>query len=129
VISGYPPPAQVLGVALNAVFLDAIDEDALRVHELNRMLGKLPEEQRELRQIKLLLVRPSRDLGRLSRAFEPRLPVAFRFMMRGLGTRETRSPDMLSLLMFQSDYLRRLIEIGEGDVEAKGEEIDAFLAD
>jgi hypothetical protein len=36
---------------------------------------------------------------------------------------------MLSLLMFQSDYLRRLIEIGEGDVEAKGEEIDAFLAD
>jgi len=129
VISGYPPPAQVLGVALNAVFLDAIDEDALRVHELNRMLGKLPEEQRELRQIKLLLVRPSRDLGRLSRAFEPRLPVAFRFMMRGLGTRETRSPDMLSLLMFQSDYLRRLVEIGEADVEAKGEEIDAFLAD
>jgi NTE family protein len=128
VISGYPPPAQVLGVALNAVFLDAIDEDALRLHELNRMLGRLPAEQRELRQIKLLVMRPSRDLGRLSRAFEPRLPAAFRFMMRGLGTRETRSPDMLSLLMFQSDYLRRLVEIGETDVETKREELDAFLA-
>lgn len=128
VISGYPPPAQVLGVALNAVFLDAIDEDALRLHELNRMLGRLPQDQRDLRQIKLLVVRPSRDLGRLSREFEPRLPAAFRFMMRGLGTRETRSPDMLSLLMFQPDYLRRLVEIGEADAEAKSEEIEAFLA-
>lgn len=128
VVSGYPPPAQVLGVALNAMFLDSIDEDALRLHELNRMLAKLPEDQREHRQVKLLVVRPSRDLGRLSREFEPRLPRAFRFMMRGLGTRDTRSPDMLSLLMFQSDYLRRLVEIGEADAEAKRPELEAFLA-
>jgi hypothetical protein len=29
--------------------------------------------------------------------------------------------------MFQADYLRRLVELGEGDVEANKDRIDAFL--
>ena len=33
---------------------------------------------------------------------------AFRFLTRGLGTRETRSNDLLSLVMFQPDYLQRI---------------------
>jgi NTE family protein len=130
VIGGYPPPAQVIGIALNAIFLDAMDEDALRLNELNRMIDRIPAERRDhLRPIKLLIIRPSRDLGRLSREFEPRLPKTFRFLERGLGTRDTRSPDILSLLMFQSDYLKRLIEIGETDADAKADELAAFLAD
>ncbi len=48
-------------------------------------------------------------------------------MTRGLGTQETRSNDILSLLMFQPDYLAHLIEIGYEDAEARRGEIDAFL--
>ena len=44
---------------------------------------------------------------------------AFRFLTRGLGTRETRSNDMLSLVMFQPDYVKRLIELGEADAEKR----------
>ena len=50
-------------------------------------------------------------------------------MTRGLGTRETRSPDILSMLMFQHDYLTRLMEIGEADADARADDIAAFLAD
>jgi NTE family protein len=57
------------------------------------------------------------------------LPRAFRFLTRGLGTRETRSNDMLSLVMFQSDYVRRLIELGEEDATTRIAEIRQFLAD
>jgi hypothetical protein len=35
---------------------------------------------------------------------------------------------MLSLLMFQKDYIARLIELGEADARARADEIDAFLA-
>ncbi len=35
----------------------------------------------------------------------------------------------MSLLLFQPDYITRLIEIGEADAEARSEEIDAFLSD
>src|SRR5690606_25858799 len=43
---GYPPPAQVLGILMNAIFLDVIDQDALRLERLNRLLRQLPEERR-----------------------------------------------------------------------------------
>jgi len=128
-VVGYPPPAQVLGVLYNAVFLDLIDQDAIRLERLNNILRKLPEDQREgMRVVDLLVQRPSRDLGRLARYYEPRLPSTFRFLTRGWGTRQTSSPDILSMLMFQPDYIRRLIELGEADAEARAKEIDAFLA-
>jgi len=87
-----------------------------------------PEAERDgLRHIDLLVLRPSQDLGQLANLFEPELPHAFRFLTRGLGTRETRSNDLLSLVMFQSDYLRLLIEMGEADAAARADEIRQFL--
>jgi len=127
-VVGYPPPAQVAGVLYNAIFLDQLDADALHMQQVNRFIARLPEGQREgLRHIDLLVLRPSEDLGRLANAYEPDLPRAFRFLTRGLGTRETRSNDMLSLVMFQRDYVRRLIEIGEADAQARISDIRRFL--
>lgn len=128
VISGYPPPAQVAGVLLNAIFLDAVEQDAYRLERINRLLSLIPSHQSKgLRPIRLLTPRPSRDLGRLAADYESKLPRAFRFLTRGLGTRETSSPDFLSLLMFQPDYLRQLIEIGEADAEACLDDIHQLL--
>ena len=128
-VSGYPPPVQVAGVLLNAIFLDLLDADALRLEQLNALIDRVPSEARDgLRHVDLLILRPSRDLGRLANEFEAHLPRTFRFLVRGLGSRETRSNDMLSLLMFQPDYLARLIELGEHDARARAGEIDAFLS-
>lgn len=128
-VSGYPPPAQVAGVLYNAIFLDQLDGDAFQLQQINRLIAGLPEERREgLRHIDLLMLRPSIDLGRLANEHEPELPRAFRFLTRGLGTRETRSNDMLSLVMFQSDYVTRLMELGEADATARLPEIRHFLA-
>jgi NTE family protein len=124
----YPPPAQIVGVLTNSIFLDSLDSDALRVGMINRLVEQLPEERRTgLRPIKLLTLRPSVDLGRLAYEHEPRLPRAFRFMARGLGTRSKDSPDFLSLILFHPDYLRDLMDIGERDAEARADEIEAFI--
>lgn len=129
-ISGYPPPAQVLGLLLNAVFLDLIDQDAMRLERLNALLEKLPPDEREgMRHVRFLKVRPSEDLATLAARFEPQLPRAFRFMTRGLGTQEQRSPDVLAMLMFQPDYLGELIDMGERDAERMSEEMEAFFED
>jgi len=126
--AAYPPPAQFAGVLLNAVFLDQLDQDANRMELVNGLLARMPESERgSLRLVDLVLLRPSEDLGRLASRFEPRLPKAFRFMTRGLGTRDTKSPDLLSLLMFQPDYIRALIQVGERDAEARHHEIAALL--
>lgn len=129
-ITGYPPPAQVLGLLLNAVFLDLIDQDAVRLERLNKLLDKLPPEEREgMRPVRFLKVRPSQDLGALAAKFEPQLPAAFRFMTRGLGTQEQRSPDVLAMLMFQPDYLGELIDMGERDAERIADQMEAFFED
>lgn len=129
VIEDYPPPAQIVGVVFNAVFLDMFDADALTLDRVNRMIATMTPEQRgPLRPVDLLVLRPSRDLGKLANEYEARLPRPFRFLTRGLGTRETKSNDLLSLVMFQPDYLSRLIELGEKDAEARAPEIDRFLS-
>lgn len=128
-IAGYPPPAQVAGVLFNAIFLDQLDADALHLRQINQLIASQAEEKRlGLREIELLVLRPSEDLGRIANAYEADLPRAFRFLTRGLGTRETRSNDMLSLVMFQTDYVNRLLELGEADAIAKRAEIARFLA-
>lgn len=53
----------------------------------------------------------------------------FRFLTRGLGPHETSSAGLLSLLMFMPEYLQPVIRIGESDVEARLDEIAAFLTD
>jgi NTE family protein len=126
--AGYPPPAQVLGVLYNAVFLDLIDEDILRLQKVNRLLeARAPEDRENMRVVDILVLRPSRDLGKLASEFEVNLPRFFRYLTRGLGTQDTASPDILSLILFQRDYLRRLAEIGEADAEAQVGKIEAFL--
>ncbi|MDH3523710.1 MAG: patatin-like phospholipase family protein [Acidobacteriota bacterium] len=124
-VAGYPPPAQILGTMLNAVFLDSLDHDALHLERINMLLAG--ERRGHLRPLELLVLRPSQDIGRLAAAYEERLPGAFRFVTRGLGTRRTASPDFLSLLMFQPEYLERLMEIGEADAEARFDEIERLL--
>jgi NTE family protein len=95
---------------------------------VNTIAAMFPPEVRSgYRTIKLIVLRPSRDLGKLANEYEAGLPGPFRFLTRGLGTRETRSNDLLSLLMFQPDYLTRLIELGEADAEAQREGIERLL--
>ena len=127
-VLGYPPPATILGMLLDAVFLDLIEQDAARLERFNALVRKLPEERREgLRIIDFVALRPSRDLGRLAKKYERQLPTMFRFLTRGLGTAQSASPDLLSMLSFIPDYVERIMAVGERDAERQAERLTALL--
>ena len=127
-MTGYPPPLQISGQLLNAIFLDDLGRDSQELRRLNMLLRDVPPEKRRgLRTIKLLVARPSKDLGKLVAKFEPRLPRFFRHLTRSLGSRETSTPDVLSLLAFDPEYLSALIEIGEADAAMRADEIRTLL--
>ena len=65
---------------------------------------------------------------KLQENIERDLPRLFRFLMRGLGTRETENFDWLSMVMFVPSYIRNLMEIGAADANARKEEMAALLA-
>ncbi len=124
----YPPPAQVLGLLMNAIFLDLLHFDALNLGRINQLIEELPPEQRlGLEPIELLVLRPSRDLSKLATKYEPRLPQPYKFLLRGLGSREAKSPDSLSMVLFEPEYVKHLIAAGEEDATRRAGEIDAFL--
>ena len=128
VVSGYPPIAQIIGQLVNAVFLDVIDEDVLRMERLNEMIRKLDAPQRNgFKPIELLVLRPSQDLGRLAAKYEKDLPPSVKLLTSAMGAGETESPDVLSMLMFEPAYTQTLIEIGERDVESRFDELRGFL--
>ena len=81
----------------------------------NRLIAERPASvSSDLRPVELLVLRPSEDLATLARDYEPRLPRMLRELTRRLGTRETRSPDILSIIMFQGDYIEKMIDLGAG---------------
>ena len=130
VVIGYPPAAQVMGLLMNAIFLDMLDQDAHNMRLINDIVRHLPpSHRRDLRPIKLFMMRPSVDLGKLASEYELKVGGAFRLLTRGLGTEETKSPDWLSMMLFQDEYIDRLVEIGWEDARRQHHQIARFLDD
>lgn len=127
---GYPPPAQIIGLMFNSIFLDTLDADAARLTRINHTLSHIPEDVRRdyaLRPIDLMVIRPARDLGTLALEYQENLPRALRFFVKGLGTRDGRNADFISYLLFDSGYIGRLQQLGEEDAEKQWPNIARFL--
>lgn len=126
-VTGYPPPGQVLGVLLNAVFLDVLDQDLDRFERLNGLLKKLPPGKRNgMKPIRLLALRPSKDIGALARQYNLHLEGAMRLVLRGV--REGETPDWLSMILFDVNYTRQLMDLGYEDAKVARADLDAFFA-
>jgi NTE family protein len=124
----YPPPATVLSVMLESVFLDMLDSDATELRRLNRLVAAYPKcGELGLRRVDALVIRPSQDLGVIATEFEAELPRTLRHIIRGLGSQETNRSDMVATLLFQPHFIRRMIAIGESDGIKRAAEIAAFL--
>jgi NTE family protein len=124
----YPPPATIIGVMLNSIFLDTFDRDAMELQLLNRLLDGQPESVRlGHRPVETLLLRPSQDLCALANEFKSELPGTFRHIVRGLGTHETNRSDFIATLLFQPGYIRKVMSIGEQDGNRRLHEIARFL--
>ena len=129
-VKGYPPPAQILGMIMHGVFLDALENDAERLVRINRTLALLPPEVQHpdgLHHVEIELLRPSRDLGKMSAGLVGELPRALRVLARGLGASRTTTPDFLSYLLFERPYVDRLMDLGFEDARAQWSRLSRFL--
>ena len=128
------PPSQIAGVVLNAVFLDSLETDLERMQRINRTLAHIAREMhaveaQPLRQIPVLVLRPTRDLGQLATEAFPHMPRGIRYVLAGIGGTGAGGADLLSYLAFQPEYVGRLIELGRRDTLARREEIEDFFRD
>lgn len=131
----YPSLAQIAGHAMSNIFLDALAVDVERIERVNHTLQLIPPEDRaksKLRHVDLLVIAPSERLDDIAAKHLRALPLTIRSMLRALGVsskgRGTTGGSALgSYLLFESDYTRELVELGEKDTEARRADVCAFF--
>lgn len=128
----YPSLAQIAGHALNSIFLDGLETDVERLQRINRTLRLMPPESRDpdlfqLREVEVLVMRPSEDLGALATQYARALPIAVRLLLSLIGGMRRGGGNLVSYLLFERDYCRTLIDLGYRDTMARREEVVQFL--
>ncbi len=122
-----PTLGQVAGIMLNAIFLDSIDADVERLQRINELIreGAHPE----LKILPILMIRPSRDLGKMTSNITEHLPPVLRYLLKGIGVSDNEGLDLLSYLAFDESYTRPLMELGYEDTFKMKDEILRFNDD
>jgi NTE family protein len=128
-----PSLSEIGGVLLNAVFLDSLEGDVELLERVNRTVSLIaPLERRKLipplRQIPILVLRPSEDLGSLAVRQHEHFPRALRYLLRGIGVTHERGADLLSYLAFAPEYISKLLELGYRDTLARSADVEHFFA-
>jgi NTE family protein len=127
-------PGDIAGTLLNALFFHSIDADIERLNRINRTLSILTEEQLatepdKLRQIPVLVIRPSQDLGQMASELYQRFPEAIKYFLRGLGASALESWDLMSYLAFEKEYVQSILKLGYKDALAQKKNILQFFED
>lgn len=113
----------VAGSVLNSIFLDSLEFDYENMQRINRIAGEGSAKHRPV-----LLIRPSKDLGKLASHHLDEVPFHLRQLLRATA-RPQDLGDLLSYLMFSKGYVRELMALGQKDAEAQHDAIAKFLAD
>jgi NTE family protein len=121
--------ADITGVIMNSIFLDAIDADLERMERINRTLTKLPDKNNhaELRPIPVLAIRPSVDLAILAKDQLDQFSGLLKHMLGGLGAANGHGNDLVSYLAFEKSYTSRLLKLGLSDALAQKKAILDWL--
>ena len=144
-------PLYLFGKLLDALLLDRVENDLANLRRVNAALHALTpivlQDQEvalallaaggALRPVRDLFIRPSQDLGKLAADVLSRPVVKARlsgpagYLMRRIGENavENQDPsDLLSYLLFDGEYAKELIALGERDAHEVRGELEAFLS-
>jgi NTE family protein len=124
-----PTIAQIAGVLLDAVMLDAIEVDVEHSERVNTSVVHCPTDDpaQPFRRVDVLWLRPSRLVRKLASEFAHRIPPVVRYLMRGLGP-DVATTELASYLLFDGEFCGRLVALGMRDVAAERDRIEAFFA-
>ncbi len=145
----FPGVAFLLGKVLNAFFLDRVNADFIELDRWNkiiddgtavygpdfidRMNAKASSEGRAVHQrVHALAIHPSEDIGRMAskhlREHEVRIGRRFgRGVMKLLDLGEGSDADLLTYLLFDGEFAKKLIDLGHRDAARREEELARFF--
>lgn len=127
---GYPSLAQIGGQALASVFLDGLSADVERLNHINNVLRYVADADLSgsgWRPVEVLVIAPSQRIEPIAARHIKCLPVPVRAILRGLGAADAPGAAFASYLLFESEYTRELIALGEADTFAQRDKVELWL--
>ena len=117
---------RILNTLLNAVLLDSVEQDVHRIERINQLIDQGQSKNSRLKKIPALCISPSVNLGELAREKSHKLPRLLRLTISAFGHLDEAS-EILSYLMFEAEYCKRLIDIGYHDALNEKKNIIEFF--
>jgi len=122
---------RILNTLLNAVMLDSVEQDVHRIQRLNDLYDEATASNTHfkantLKKIPAICISPSQDIGELARTKAHHIPRILRMTINAFGDLDEAS-ELLSYLLFDSDFCNNLIAMGHRDCLNQKNEILKFL--
>ncbi len=121
-----PTFARVVSVVTNAILMDNVYMDIERLNRINEtvqiLAAKNQMAETSFRPVNIVHIRPSEDIGKIAFEESETLPATLKFLIDGLGSRR-EAAELISYLLFEGPYCRRLIDLGYKDAYAQHAEI------
>jgi len=146
----YPNALFMLGKLLNALLLDKLHADLARIERTNALLAagiaaygpdfaerisaQIPGRVRPYKHIETVLVEPSRDIAEIAwdvireTGLSRYTGVVARWLRRIPAEAETHQNDLASYMLFDREYVNRLLDLGFADAQAQHERLEALFA-
>lgn len=127
---GRPSLGTIAGHAMASVFHDTLEADVEQIGHINQSLQALPpalRAQLPFRPVQVLALQPSASLDALAQEHAHTLPKPIRRVLEGLGALRGSGAALASYLLFEPDFVNALMALGRADVQARADEIRAFL--
>ena len=124
---------RILNTLLNAVLLDSVEQDVIRIQRINQLHDEAKESNpsfkaKNLKKIPALCISPSKDIGLLAREKAHHIPRILRMTLSAFGDLD-EATEIISYLLFDGDFCKSLIQMGYEDSLNQKKEILAFLND
>ncbi len=130
--TSYPSFGQIGGHLLDSVFVDTVETDLERMRAINQTLALIPAPLRRQRRmnwrpVQACVINPQQSLDELAAAHVHRLPPAIRMLLRATGVLRTGRSNVLSYLLTEGAYCKRLMRQGFRDAIGRRSELAEFL--
>lgn len=125
-----PDNSAIISHLLDTVFGDTLLSDLERVERINHTVSQLSEAQQakmNLKAVNCLVISPSVDINAIAPDYYYELPLAIRLLLRTMGVTKHSNTSILSYVMFEAAYCKKLINLGYQDGLAKQQELRSFL--
>ncbi|HWV14044.1 MAG TPA: patatin-like phospholipase family protein [Cellvibrio sp.] len=128
-----PSMGQIVGHLFNSAFVDSLEGDIEHLERMNELIRLIPPEQLtascvNLRPVENMVISPSSPLDTIAGRNIRYLPKSLRFFLRAIGaTAKGGGATAASYLLFSTEFITELMQLGEQDTLQEAERILKFF--